>query len=158
MLAALGVPHRLRPELVIDMGGGFRYRLRPELTFRHRGLEYAVPPRSPAQAEGLLARQGFLTVNWPEGASALNRVADLLALLGVPHRRATVEAPPGGILRLRVSGLLIDDPGLASLLHPDASPEGPLPERVLLSDARLPREAADLLLDEGILPWLATSE
>lgn len=153
LLAALGVPHRVRPEVDCDLGNGVSYRLRPELTFRYDQVDYAVPPESPARAPSLLSRAGYFTVAWRRDASALNVLGDLLALLGVAHARATVEVPPDQALRLRARGIVLEDPRLVDLVYPgrgDASPG----DRLFLTEARLPSQAAGALRNQGLLPWI----
>jgi hypothetical protein len=153
VLSLLGVPHRVRPDVNCDLGGGVRYRVCPELTFRHAGLKYAVPPRAPARAESILFRAGYFTVTWHESASPLNRLGDLLALLGVSHSRTTVEAPRDQALRLRVRGISIEEPDLARILYPARTAEdggGTL----FLTEARLTAETARVLFQEGLLPWV----
>ncbi len=158
LLSLLGVSHRVRPEVECDLGGGVRYRLTPLLTLRFGGLDYAVPPAEPARAEAMLTRAGYFTVPWLPGAAPLNILGDLLALLGVPHSRPTVEAPAGEALRLRVSGILLQEPELAELLYPNrpgpgAPSDGPA-SRIFLTEAQLPPPGASLLLDQNLLPWL----
>jgi len=158
LLSLLGVSHRVRPEVECDLGGGVRYRLTPLLTLRFGGLDYAVPPAEPARAEAVLTRAGYFTVPWPSGAAPLNILGDLLALLGVPHSRPTLEAPAGEALRLRLSGIVLQEPGLAELLYPDRAgsqaPSGGQAARIFLTDAHLPPPGASLLRDQNLLPWL----
>jgi len=149
LLGLLGVPHRLHPEVECDLGGGIRYTIAPELTFRAGGLDYAVPPASPARAEALLTRAGFFTLPWPADAAPLNVLADVLSLLGVRHAATTVEVPPGYALRLRARGIVLEDPRLAGVLYPSAPPG-----RLFLTEAVLPGATAAALLDQGLLPWL----
>lgn len=149
LLTLLGIPHRVRPEVEYDLGGGVRYRIAPLLTLRFEGLEYAVPPPEPARAEELLTRAGYFTIPWPLGAAPLNLLGDLLSLLGTPHTRTTVDVPPGHALRVRVSGIVLEETRLAGLLYPDL-PAG----RVFLTEASPPASAAAALLDQGFLPWL----
>lgn len=159
LLSLLGVSHRVRPEVECDLGGGVRYRLTPLLTLRTGGLDYAVPPPEPARAEAVLTRAGYFTVPWLPGAAPLNILGDLLALLGLPHSRLTVDAPAGEALRLRVSGIALQEPGLGELLYPHRlgpdrlEPKGRDP-LLFLTEAHLPEAGASLLLDQGLLPWL----
>jgi hypothetical protein len=158
LLSLLGVSHRVRPEVECDLGGGVRYRLTPLLTLRFGGLDYAVPPAEPARAEAVLTRAGYFTIPWPPGVAPLNILGDLLALLGVPHSRPTLEAPAGEALRLRLSGIVLQEPGLAELLYPDRAgsqaPSGGQAARIFLTDAQLPPPGASLLRDQNLLPWL----
>ncbi len=154
LLALLGVPHRVRPEVDVDLGGQTRYRLRPELTFRAAGLDYAVVPPTPEAAGTLLGRGGFFPVEWLPTTTPLNRLADLLALLGVPHAPTAVELPSGQALRLRVTGVVLESAGLAGLLYPaEASPPG----RVLLTEAALPPPLAGLVRRHDLAPWVIRS-
>jgi hypothetical protein len=132
-----------------DLGGGVRYRIVPLLTLRFEGLEYAVPPPAPTRAEEMLTRAGYFTIPWPTGTAPLNVLGDFLSLLGTPHARITVDAPRGHALRLRVSGIVLEESRLASLIYP-GGPAG----RLLLTEANLPDSAAAALLDQGFLPWL----
>lgn len=150
LLSALGVPHRVRPELDLDLAGGVRYRVRPELWFRWSGLDYAVPPPGAGRLEDLLRRAGYFTVRWPEGVSDLAVVRDILALLGVPHAGTTVEAPAGQAVRLRVPGLVIDDQRLTGRLYP-ARAAG---EKLFLTEAKLSPALWPVLRAEGLLPWV----
>ncbi|MHB8767106.1 MAG: hypothetical protein ACYDA8_22575, partial [Deferrisomatales bacterium] len=151
LLALLGVPHRVRPEVECSLGSGVQYRLRPALTFRSGGLDYAVAPENPEGAASLLERAGYFAVEWPPGATPLNRLADLLGLLGAAHARTSVEVPPGQALRLRLSGISLEDPKLARLLYPAAAPGD---ARLFLTEGRPGPGAAQALLREGLLPWL----
>jgi len=148
VLGLLGVAHQVRPVVDCTLSGGVPYSLRPDLVFRHAGLNYAVPPRAPDRAEDLLSRAGYLPVPWPPGAAPLNVLEELLAVLGVPHTRASVEVPRGGLLRLRLRGLVVDDPKLAGLLYP-TGPSG----KLMLTEAPLPDAGLRLLAGEGVLPW-----
>lgn len=148
LLGLLGVPHQVRPVVDCTLAGGVPYSLRPDLVFRHAGLNYAVPPRAPARSEDLLSRAGYLPVPWPPGAAPLNVLEELLAVLGVPHTRASVEVPRGALLRLRLRGLVVDDPKLAGLLYP-TGPSG----KLILTEAPLPDAGLRLLASEGVLPW-----
>ncbi|GAB4258877.1 LysM peptidoglycan-binding domain-containing protein [Deferrisoma sp.] len=150
LLSALGVPHRVRPELDLDLAGGVRYRVRPELWFRWSGLDYAVPPPGAGRLEDLLRRAGYFTVRWPEGVSDLAVLRDILALLGVPHAATTVEAPAGQAVRLRVPGLVIDDERLTGRLYP-ARAAG---EKLFLTEAKLSPALWPVLRAEGLLPWV----
>ncbi|MDW7709857.1 MAG: LysM domain-containing protein [Deferrisomatales bacterium] len=149
LLSLLGVSHRVRPVVEWRLEGGVTYRISPLLTLRFGGLEYAVPPAAPARAEQVLTRAGYFTIPWPSGATPLNVLGDLLALLGTPHDRATVDVPPGQALRLRVSGILLEESRLAAVLYPDL-PGG----RLLLTEGNPPAAAAEILLEQGFLPWL----
>jgi len=149
LLTVLGVQHQVRPEVECDLGGGVRYAITPELTFRSGGLDYAVPPPSPARAEAMLSRGGFFTVPWAEDATPLNTLIDVLAILGIRHAATSVEVPPGHALRLRARGVVLEDPHLAGVLYP-STPEG----RPFLTEANLPGSTAAALIDQGLLPWL----
>ncbi len=150
LLSVFGIPHRVAPEIELPLGGGVRYRVRPQLTFQDRGTRYAVPPPAPARAATLLGRGGYFVVNWPPDVTPLNRLGDLLGLLGIPHTRTTVEVPPGGGLRLRVSGVVFDHPDLAALLYPGRAATG----RLLLTEAPLRAGTAAPLVARGLLPWV----
>jgi hypothetical protein len=152
LLSLFGVPHRVRPAVDCDLGSGVRYRLRPELTFQHEGLEYAVTPRTPEGAESILSRAGYFTLGWPPGTAPLNQLEDLLALLGIPHARTTVEAPAGQSLRLRIDGISIQDPRVSRLLYQDSRPAGQL----FLTEADLEADATGVLFRQGLLPWVLT--
>ena len=152
LLGLLGVSHRVRPEVECRLGGGVSYRLRPLVTFRHLGMDYAVPPETPAAAESILARAGYFTVSRQPGASPMNLLTDLLALLGVPHARTTVEVPVDGALRLQVTGIVLESPEIAGVLYPTLETGGK-PRRVFLSEARLFDGAAGLFAAQGLLPW-----
>lgn len=155
LLGLLGIPHDLRPEVSYDLGEGVRYKVRPELTFRHAGISYAVPPAEPARAESLLERAGYVTVPWTRKAPLLDRVADLLALVGVSCRRAAVELPKGDQpLKLRVEGLLLEEPRLVKALYPKLPP-APKPGRtLLLTEGDVDPQIAAALRAEGYLPWV----
>ncbi|RMG85854.1 MAG: hypothetical protein D6708_15085, partial [Candidatus Dadabacteria bacterium] len=150
LLSALGVPHRVRPELDLDLAGGVRYRVRPELWFRWSGLEYAVPPPGSDRVDTLLRRAGYFTVRWSKATADLAVLRDVLALLGIPHAAATVEAPAGQAVRLRVPGLVIDDERLTGRLYP-ARAAG---EKLFLTEARLSPPLWPVLRAEGLLPWV----
>jgi len=152
LLSLLGVSHRVRPEVECPLGDGVSYRLRPLVTFRYLGLNYAVPPETPASAESLLSRAGYFTVPWQPGASPMNFLGDLLALLGLPHARTTVEVPANSALRLQASGIAVESPELADLLYPGRAPSAP-PLRVFLTQARLFDGAAGLFAAQGLAPW-----
>ena len=152
LLALLGVPHRVRPLVDCRLAGGVRYRVRPEITFRHLGLSYAVPPAVPSRAGAILERAGYFTLEWPPDAAPTGLLGDILALLGVPHTRTTVEAPPGQAVRVRATGIVLDDEGLAALLYPDRVAEGA--PRVFLTEAPLTPALARPLADQGLLPWI----
>jgi hypothetical protein len=92
-------------------------------------------------------------VTWPEGATALNRLGDLLALLGVPHARKTVEAPHGQALRVRVRGIVLDQPRLARVLYP-AHASASNDAKLFLTEAGLAAEATRVLFQDGLLPWV----
>jgi LysM repeat protein len=149
LLGLLGVPHQLHPQVDCDLGGGIRYTITPELTFRAGGLDYAVPPASPARAEALLTRAGFFTLPWAPAAVPMNVLADVLSLLGVRHAVTSVEVPPGHALRLRARGIVVEDSRLAGVLYPSARPG-----RLFLTEANLPGKTAAALMDQGLLPWL----
>ncbi len=151
LLALLGVAHRVRPQVECQLGGGVSYAVRPELTFRHEGIDYAVPPAAPERAADLLTRSGYFTLGWPEAAARLNILGDLLALLGVPHARTTVESPPDQALRLRLRGIVLEDWTLARLVYPNrAEPTS----RLFLTEAQLSGDAARALMRQGLLPWV----
>lgn len=152
VLEALGVPHRVRPEVECDLGGGVLYRLHPELSFDHAGTAYAVSPREPKRAEALLSRAGYFAVSLPDPASPLDRLADLLALVGVSPKRTVVEVPKGQALRLRLEGVSFEHRGLCGRLYPNVPYRAGL--RILLTLAEVSPEAAAALIDEGFLPWL----
>ncbi|GAB4262474.1 MAG: hypothetical protein Kow0092_12840 [Deferrisomatales bacterium] len=153
LLSLLGVPHQVRPEIDCELAGGVHYRLRPALVFRHAGTRYAVPPLQPPNAESMLFRAGYFTVGWPAGAAPLNRMGDVLALLGIPHARSTVEIPARDPLRLRVTGLVVDHPGLARLLYPSSAASLDT-AGVFVTEGPIPPGATPLFLHEGILPWV----
>jgi hypothetical protein len=154
ILAALGIPHKVRPDVECDLGGGVRYHLRPEVTFEHGGTVYAVPPREPRRAEALLGRAGYFTVPLPDASDPYARATDLLALLGRPSKKITVEAPEGGALRIRLEGLSFEDPEAARRLYPAAEHRG---AKILLTRALVSPEAARVLLAAGYLPWVLRS-
>ena len=147
-LSLLGIPHRIRPVVECSLGGGIAYRLRPELTFRYLGLRYAVAPRTPKRASELLSRAGYFVLEWPPETDPLAVLGDLFALVGVPHAAVTVEVPPDQSVRLRVRGITVDSPELASLLYPNRS------GKLFLTRAPLNRELAGLLARQGLLPWI----
>jgi hypothetical protein len=157
LLKLLGVAYRVRPEMESELGDGVRYRVTPELVFQHDGLDYAVvSPRAARRVESVLSRAGFLTLAWPDEVSPLARLGDLLRLLDVPHTQTTAEFPQGQAIRLRVTGIVLQEPRLASVLYPhEASMVNPV-ARLFLTDARLPPEAARGLVELGLLPWLVT--
>ncbi len=148
VLSLLGIPHRVRPVVECSLGGGIAYRLRPRMTFRHMGLRYAVAPRSPARAAELLSRAGYFVLEWPPGTDPLAVLRDLFGLVGVPHAPVTVELPPDQSVRLRVRGIAVDAPNLASLVYPGRS------GRLFLTRAPLDRELAGFLARQGLLPWV----
>ncbi|WP_025323999.1 LysM peptidoglycan-binding domain-containing protein [Deferrisoma camini] len=150
LLSLLGVPHRVRPDLDLSLGGGVRYRVRPELWFRWEGLEYSVPPAGAARIEALLRRAGQFTMPWPPGAAPIAVLRDLLALLGVAHVQTTVEVPKADAVRLRVPGIVLDDPRLTGRVYP-ARAAG---EKLFLAQARLSPDLWALLRTQGLLPWV----
>ena len=152
LLALLGVPHRVRPLVECRLGGGVRYRVRPEITFRHLGLSYAVPPAVPPRAGAILGRAGYFTLDWLPEAAPTALLQDILALLGVPHARTTVEAPPGQAVRVRAAGIVLDDEALVALLYPDRAGRGHA--RMFLTEAPLSPALARPLVDQGLLPWI----
>jgi hypothetical protein len=152
LLAALGVPHRVRPDVECDLGGGVRYHLRPEVTFDHSGTAYAIPPSEPRRAESLLARAGFFTISFAEGSPPLDRLGDLLALLGLPPGRLTAEVPSGQSLYLRVEGLALEARGLTARLYPGIAPRPG--DRILLTQADIAPDVAKILAREGFLAWV----
>jgi hypothetical protein len=152
LLALLGVSHRVRPEVECRLAGGVSYRLRPLVTFRHLGLDYAIPPETPAAAASILSRAGYFTVPSLPGASPMNLLGDLLSLLGVPHARTTVEVPADGALRLLATGIVLEAPEIAGVLYPTLEP-GDKPRRVFLTEARLFEGAVGLFAAQGLLPW-----
>ena len=152
LLGLLGVSHRVRPDVECRLASGVSYRLRPLVTFRHMGLDYAVPPETPAAAESLLSRAGYFTVSRLLGASPMNLLTDLLALLGVPHARTTVEVPADGALRLQAAGIVLESPEIVGVLYPTVEAAGK-PLRVFLTEARLFDGAVGLFAAQGLLPW-----
>ncbi len=152
LLALLGVPHRVRPLVDCRLAGGVRYRVRPEITFRHLGLSYAVPPAVPPRAGAILERAGYFTLEWLPDAAPTALLGDILALLGVPHTRTTVEAPAGQAVRVRATGIVLDDGGLVALLYPDRTVGGT--SRVFLTEAPLSPALARPLVEQGLLPWI----
>lgn len=153
LLEALGVPHRVRPDVECDLGGGVRYHLRPDLTFDRDGTAYAVPQREPRRAEALLARAGYFTVPLPDPAAPFDRLRDLLALLGLRSERVTVRLPGDQGLELTLKGLAFEAPGAALRLYPVSGAEAK-PARVLITEARVPPLAARFLLRQGFAPWV----
>lgn len=152
VLGALGVSHRVRPDVECDLGGGVRYHLRPDLTFDHGGTAYAVPPQEPRRADALLARAGYFTVRLPDPAEPFTRLSDLLALLGIRAERVTLRVPSGDQgLALSVRGLVFEAPAAARRLYPRS---GAKAAKVLLTEARVPPLAARLLTREGLAPWI----
>ena len=157
LLDLLGVPYKIRPEIESELGDGVRYRVTPELTFRHEGLDYAVSPRGARRMESVLSRAGFLTLAWPDEATPLTRLGDLLRLLNVPYARTTAEFPADHAIRLRVSGIVLEDPRLAIALYPrEASKANPI-ARLFLTEAHLALEGVRGLVGLGLLPWLVTT-
>ncbi|MDF1554787.1 MAG: LysM domain-containing protein [Deferrisomatales bacterium] len=152
LLGLLGVSHRVRPEVECRLAGGVSYRLRPLVTFRHLGLDYAVPPETPAAAESILSRAGYFTVSRLPGARPMNLLTDLLALLGVPHARTTVEVPADGALRMQATGIVLEAPEIGDVLYPTVKPAGK-PPRVFLTEARLFDGAVGWFAAQGLLPW-----
>ncbi|GEM_PF-2295705 len=150
LLSLLGVPHRVRPDLDLSLGGGIRYRVRPELWFRWEGLEYSVPPAGADRIEALLRRAGQFTIPWPAGATPLTVLRDLLALLGVAHVQTTVEVPKADAVRIRVPGIVLDDARLTGRVYP-ARAAG---EKLFLTQARLSPDLWALLRTQGLLPWV----
>jgi len=148
VLSLLGIPHRVRPVVECALGGGIAYRLRPEMTFQHLGLRYAVAPRAPRRAPELLSRAGYFVLEWPPGTKPLAVLRDLFGLVGVPHATVTVELPPDQSVRLRVRGIALDSPELASLVYPGRS------GKLFLTQAPLDRELSALLARQGLLPWI----
>jgi hypothetical protein len=156
LLDALGVPWKLRPEVSCDLGGGVTYRVRPELTFEHGGLAYAVPPREPARAPDLLERAGYVTVPWGADSPALQKLADLLSLLRVPHAHSAVEAPSGEeALKLRAVGVVVEQSRLAKALYPKLPVTAGA--KVFLTEADLGTDGAMAYRREGFLPLLLRS-
>ena len=84
----------------------------------------------------------------------MNLLADLLALVGVPHARTTVEVPTHGALRLQASGIVLESPQIVGFLYPAAASGDP-PPRVFLTDARIVDTATGLFAEQGLLPWVA---
>ncbi len=148
ILSLLGIPHRIRPVVECSLGGGISYRLRPEMTFRHLGLRYAVAPRTPQRAPELLSRAGYFVLEWAPDTDPLAVLRDLFGLVGVSHAVVTVELPPDQSVRLRLRGLTVDSPELASLVYPNR------PGKLFLTQAPLDRALAGLLARQGLLPWI----
>ena len=153
ILDRLRIPSRVRAEVECDLGGGVSYRVRPELTFQYGGLSYAVLAHQKSREEGILARAGYLTLTWQEGAPLLNDFSDLLALVGRRPVRRTVEAPGDEAVGLRVEGLVLEDPGLGRALYPALPEAEKEAKKVLLTEAELSPAAAALFIQMGILPW-----
>lgn len=157
LLSLLGISHQLRPEVTCNLAGGITYKVKPELTFQYQGMSFAIPPESPKNAEAILYRAGFFTVGWRRNAAALNKLGDLLALLGVPHARASVEAPKGHSIRIVTHGIILEQSSLARLLYPTRT-DGIESPKILLTEAPLPPTAVSALIGDGVLPWVMTTK
>ncbi len=151
LLSFLGITHKLDPELTIKLKSGVSYKLKPLLIFMHAGLNYAIPPQTPKQAETVLLKGGYFTFEWPESTSVLNKLGDLLSLLGVEHEQREVQLPAGGPLRLEAGGLTVKNDRLTATLCPEMEAED---ARVFLTEAALPAGVAALFLEEGLCPWI----
>lgn len=145
-LDLLGVAHQESPEILCRLGEGVTYKVRPPLTFELGGHRYAVPPATPDRAEALLLKEGYFTFPWSKGASRLGRFADLLAFLGIEHRREEIAAPAGDALQLQVEGVSTPQLALLSALNARTGLTG---KTAFLTEAALTPEAASVLLDAG---------
>ena len=154
LLGRLQIDSRVRGDVDLDLGGGVRYRIQPELTFTYGGASYAVAPREPPRAEAILAKAGYLTLSWQTGASPLGWIADLLSLIGRRTVYKAVEAPAGQAIALRVDGLLVQDEALAASLYPALPTTGGPPPQVLLTEAELTPQSAAVFLQQGLRPWV----
>jgi hypothetical protein len=155
LLTLLGVPHRVRPEVSCDLGGGVSYLVRPELTFRHGGVSYAIPPAEPPHARDLLERSGYVAVGWSRRVKIVDRLADLLGLLSVQHRRATLEVPTGRQpLRLRLEGVLVEEERLVKALYPNLASLPKERRTLFMTGASVDPGVAGALRADGFLPWV----
>ena len=151
LLSLLGIAHKLDPELTIKLKSGVSYKLKPQLIFMHAGLNYAIPPETPTQAETILLKGGYFTFEWPQSASVLNKLGDLLSLIGVEYEQQEVQLPADGPMRLEAGGLTITNDKLTATLCPELKAEEP---RVFITEAGLPPEVATLFFEEGLCPWI----
>lgn len=136
-------------ELPCRLDGGVTYNVETKLSFEVGGVTYAVPPESPARAESILSRAGYLTFTIPGGAPPLERLKDLLQLAGIPHKREEVVALPGGGFSARVEALVIDSPALSASV---GGREAGIKRPVLVTPATLDSRVAGAFAASGYLP------
>jgi hypothetical protein len=108
-----------------------------------------VPPPTPERAEALLLKEGFFTFTWAKSSAPLGRIGDLVAFLGIEHKREEIEIPTNEALRLQVQGLTVGSPALLAALNAETGAAGRI---AFVTEAQLEPDAVSVLREAGYSP------